>query len=548
MLPVISRIPEADKMIEGSFYFIIHAPWQSGKTTFLQFLTKQINSEGERYALYCSLASLRKISDRKEAIDNIAEQINYELHQSESTALQDLAYTFDLLPKLEATVKIKFLLNYLSVKLDKDFVVFFDEADCLSEFPLITFLAQLRDGYILRKSTKRSKFPSSIALVGMRDIRDYLTEARHGAESSGETSPFNIKRKAFTLPKFSLDEVKTLYHQHTDASGQIFEPEAIKRAWYWSEGQPWLVNALALETVDEILNNDYSIAITKDLIDQAAEAIIKRRDTHIDSLLERLQERRVVEVMDSVFAGTPGKKPKKPSDRQYCIDLGLVVETDNQMLRPANPMYSEVMSRMLTDEIQAALDNQISLFQWENNGIIFMSEILKRFQSFWRENAFSFPLRINDVDWRTREVIQNELDSLPLAYNLNESDTMSFIGRVRNVIARQYDEAAYSLILMAYLQKVVNGGALVHRQFCQGRGSVDLCVIHKSRYYLVEVKLLGQKSLDESLNQLSGYLDTSGENEGWLVIFDRNRNKSWEEKITWNDVDFKGYTIHIVGC
>jgi hypothetical protein len=101
---------------------------------------------------------------------------------------------------------------------------------------------------------------------------------------------------------------------------------------------------------------------------------------------------------------------------------------------------------------------------------------------------------------------------------------------------------------MSYLQKVVNSHALVHRQFSEGRGSVDICVVFKNRQYLVEIKLQGQNTLEKSLKQLSGYLDTSNEKEGWLVIFDRNRNKSWDDKITWESIQFEEKTIHVVGC
>jgi hypothetical protein len=550
MLPVLSRVPGVDEMVSGKYYFIIHAPRQSGKTTYLKILTDQINLEGKYYALYCSLESLDEITNRKEGINEIIFQIQDALLNSEIDELIKLSLNYKPLQKLGSTTKVKALFNYLCNNIDKDLIVFFDETDCLSEEPLVTFLRQIRLGYNTRtpKNTNKLRFPRTVALIGMRDIRDYIKRTRPESQSRGLASPFNIKRKALTLRNFTQEEIKTLYSQHTKASGQIFEGESIERAWFWSEGQPWLVNALALETVVEILHNDYSLPVTKNLIDQAAEAIIKRRDTHIDSLRERLSEPRVINVMDSVLAGTQGKVLKNPDDKLYCIDLGLVVEDENQKLRPANPIYSEVMVRMLTDEVQSAFDDQITKINWHNGQIIFMTKILKQFQTFWRQNAFTFPLRINQLDSNIHEIIQKELDSLPLVNELTESDSLSFILRVKDAIARQYDEAAYSLLLMAFLQKVVNSGALVHRQFSQGRGSVDLCVIYKQHKYLVEVKLLGQKSLDDSLKQLSGYLDISSENEGWLVIFDRNRMKSWDEKIYWNTQEFEGKIIHIVGC
>jgi len=50
--------------------------------------------------------------------------------------------------------------------------IFFDEADCLANGTLIAFLRQLRNGYVNRG---RIPFVHSIALVGMRNIRDYKT-------------------------------------------------------------------------------------------------------------------------------------------------------------------------------------------------------------------------------------------------------------------------------------------------------------------------------------------------------------------------------------
>jgi hypothetical protein len=206
------------------------------------------------------------------------------------------------------------------------------------------------------------------------------------------------------------------------------------------------------------------------------------------------------------------------------------------------------MSRLLTDQIQKSLGDEISKIKWTDGQVIFMSDLLKAFQIFWRDNAFTFPLRINHLETYTNNVIKNELNSLPLISPLSEVDSLTFIGRVKDAIARQYDEAAYSLLLFAFIQKIVNGGALVYRQFAQGRGSVELFIQFKNRKYLVEIKLLGQRPLETSINQIRGYLDISAEKEGWLVIFDRDRNKSWEEKLYWETTDREGAMIHIVGC
>ena len=124
--------------------------------------------------------------------------------------------------------------------------------------------------------------------MGMRDVRDYKYAAGDSDHLS-TSSPFNIKVQSFTLRNFNLAEVTRLYAQHTEATGQIFTEEAVNLAFHLTQGQPWLVNAIAKE-ITEYIADDPAIPITVELINQAKEILTKRQDTHLDSLVERLRE------------------------------------------------------------------------------------------------------------------------------------------------------------------------------------------------------------------------------------------------------------------
>ncbi|MDR2200250.1 MAG: endonuclease NucS [Deltaproteobacteria bacterium] len=512
MIPVLPRIQDIDEMIEGEFYFIIHAPRQSGKTTYLKLLTERINLDGNFYAINCSLATLRGTENEDIAMRKITAQINQSMRYSTVETIKDKAFLYDNLPGMnEPTIKVRTILSKLCMELDKDLIIFFDEADCLSGSGLITFLAQIRDGYLYR-DIPGNKFPRSMALVGMRDIRDYLAQARSGEPTTGVASPFNVKKEALTLANFTREEIGMLYQQHTVASGQVFESEAVDRAWYWSQGQPWLVNALAYEIVVKILKKEYTKPVTEDSMEQAAEALIMDKHTHIDSLLERLKEPRVIRVMDSVFSGSKSKVAINSDERQYCIDLGLVVVGEGQNLQPANRIYQEVMSRVLTDPVHYALDNSIANNKYFDGPIIRISELLKNFQKYWRENADSFPKHNKLLD------------------------------------VFRYDEAVHVMMLFPYVQKALNGAAKVYREYAEGRGYVDILATFKEKQYLIEVKIKDNFKKTQALKQIAKYLDTSGENEAWLVVFDRNRNKTWDDKITWETVQINKFNIHIVGC
>ena len=132
---------------------------------------------------------------------------------------------------------IRSLLSAVSVACGKKpLIFFFDEVDCLGGPTLITFLRQLRNGKI--DMGKGKPFPASVALIGMRDIRDYKAKIRPESETMGSASPFNVITEAMTLRVFTAEEVAELYAQHTAATGQVFEPEAVRLAVEFSGGQP----------------------------------------------------------------------------------------------------------------------------------------------------------------------------------------------------------------------------------------------------------------------------------------------------------------------
>jgi hypothetical protein len=302
-----------------------------------------------------------------------------------------------------------------------------------------------------------------------------------------------------------LDEVENLYLQHQHETGQIMEHKAIERAYYWTSGQPWLVNALAREAVQKILNEDYTKPVTEELIDQAAENIMKRRDTHIDSLLERLKEERVRNTLQPVLLGSL-KYSVIDDDAQYCIDLGLIKDEKGELL-PSNPIYREVIVRTLSYDSQHQMTNVVQNTWRTQDGGLDMDGLLKGFQEFWRENS--------DI-W---------------------------------IEKYQYKEAAPHLILQAFLQRVINGGGTIDREYATGRRRIDLCVHFHGQKFPIEIKLhYGEKTLPDGHVQLGQYMETLGCDKGWLVIFNRDEALPWEEKIYWQDRKVKGKHISVVGC
>jgi hypothetical protein len=552
MLPVLPRLPDAHALIERKFYFILHAPRQSGKTTFLENLTDDINSKGKMYALTVCLSALQSSYDREVGLNDVIDQLNEAMLSSQVEIFHQKVYAYNKLAKMAGpTVMVKRFLNLLCEDLDKDLVIFFDEADCLQEAPLMPFLSQIRDGYNMRHK-KGNNFPRSMVMAGMRDIRDYLSQVRPDEQSKGIASPFNVKKDALTLSNFTKEQIRDLYGQHTEATGQIFDESSVAQAWYWSEGQPWLVNALAYHVVDKELQNDYSVTIASQHIDQAAHSLILSKDTHFDSLQKRLSEPRVRRVIEAAVIGAADFPVGiSPDDIQYALDLGLLkIDPGNSgVYLPANPVYQEIIVRTLTYNIQRKIKKSKPVpdeGKWMDGSALDMSGLLKSFQTYWSENSEMF-INYNKMD----SLVSNSISSALLKFSLASQIEISedIINNIENSLISLTNEALTHLVLFAFLQRVLNGGAdFIHREYALGTLRADILVSYKGRRYPVEIKIKGNASEDESLEQLFGYMNKCGAEVGWLVVFDKNFDKPWNEKIFWDTREYKGAIIHIAGC
>ena len=503
MIPSETRCTGIRDLIDQEQYFVIHAARQSGKTTLLLDLTNQLNREGRYHALYCTLESAQGIAEPEKGIPAIVRRLVSEVALIDPEGKYSIAGHADF---SDYTNVLRTELTDLCKKLDKPAVIFFDEADCLSNGTLIAFLRQLRDGYVNRS---RIPFVHSVGLIGMRNIRDYKGKIREERDTLGSASPFNIVTKALTLKNFTKEEVEYLYDQHTKETGQIFPQDVTDSVYHYTQGQPWLVNAVAREIVTEILESDHAKEIHSGHVEHAVESIIHRRDTHIDSLLERLKEERVRRIVEPVIVGKEEDFNFTDDDYRYVLDLGLLKLSGNALM-PSNPVYSEIMIQKLMFSPQESM--RLSDFPphapaYLTAGKLDMKKLLTDFQSFWRENS---------AIWQERF---------------------------------QYKEAAPHLILMAFLQRVISTGGRIDREMATGRGRIDLCLHWQNQKYPVEIKIRrDNKTIEEGKRQLAGYMDTLGCEEGWLVIFDRRKKTSWKSKLFWKTGKSEKYTVHAVGC
>lgn len=503
MLDPVARLDaeELFRLIDQKKYFVLHAPRQTGKTSTLLALVKTLNNTGRYAAVYCNVEAAQVARDdvgmgMRTILAELAERANEFLAEASLKA-----WIREALDDGTPASAFNVVLRRWAQTSPKPLVLLIDEIDALVGDTLVSLLRQLRSGY----DTRPERFAQSVVLCGVRDVRDYRIHTSNNEIITGG-SAFNVRAESLRLGNLSQHEMGVLYAQHTDETGQPFTDEALQLAWELTGGQPWLVNALAYETCfKNTPGRDRSQPVTAALLEAAKEAIVSRRETHLDQLVHKLKEPRVHRVIAPMLATHDVMEGVKPDDIEYLIDLGLITRgPDGPAI--ANAIYREVIPRELTWVTQDELASTHRR-QWyiDDAGQLRVSALLQSFQQFFRENAEHWVARFD------------------------------------------YKEAGPQLLMQAFLQRVINGGGRIDREYGLGRGRTDLLLrwpttdqgfVGEVQTAVIELKVFDdsrrrtlEQTIEQGLKQTVAYLERTAAAEAHLVIFDRRPEVSWDDKV-----------------
>ena len=499
-------------LIETKKFFVLHAPRQTGKTTTLLAMMDVLNQSGDYTTLYINVESAQSArgdvaEGMKRIVDSLVEGAAIRLQDTRLREWREAVWN-----NSGAHGAFHGLLSRWAQMSTKPIVLMIDEVDALVGDTLISLLRQLRDGYIGRPGIP---FIQSAILCGVRDVRDYRIHTAHHEIITGG-SAFNIKAESLRMGSFNLTEVQMLYQQHTTETGQVFDPAIFPELWEDTCGQPWLVNALGHElTWKDKTARNRTTPITRERYRAARDRLIRSRATHLHQLTDKLREPRVHRLIAAMLAGDENLSGIPSDDQEYVVDLGLI-EARPQM-RISNRIYQEIIPRELVWVEQTSIMQQQAWYLTPQRRID-IPKLLAAFQQFFRENSQSWIERFD------------------------------------------YKEAGPQLLLQAFLQRIINGGGRINREYGLGRKRTDLFiewpVDEQQGYYgevqrvVLELKIL-YKSLEatvtEGLEQTAGYADQCGADEAHLIIFDRRPNVSWDDKIWQHQESWQGRSLGVWG-
>ena len=515
MLDPLARldVDEVLRLIDDKRYFVLHAPRQTGKTTSLIALMKRLNQEGRYRALYANIEAAQALrGDVERGLEvicqDIADACRVHLGDARLKAwLENAGHAVGPGGRLQQLLR-----HWSELDPAHPTVLLLDEVDALVGDTLISLLRQIRAGYADRPAA----FPQSLVLCGVRDVRDYRIHTASQEIITGG-SAFNIKAESLRLGNLSREECVALWMQHQSETGQTFNPAIWPELWEDTRGQPWLVNALGYEcTIKDRAARDRSVPITLERYKAARERLIQSRATHLDQLTDKLREPRVHRLITAFLEGDSTLTSVPTDDQQYVEDLGLIRTRPEVAI--SNRIYREVIPRELTWTTQTHITHDQAWYLTPDRRLN-MPKLLEAFQQFFREHSDAW------------------------------------------IEGFSYREAGPQLLMQAFLQRIVNGGGRISREYGLGWKRTDLFIewpLDEAQGFngpmqriVIELKLVKkapEAQERQGLEQTAGYARQVGADEAHLVLFDRRPEVPWDARIWQREAVQDGLRVLVWGA
>jgi hypothetical protein len=373
-------------------------------------------------------------------------------------------------------------------------VLLIDEIDAVPETVVIGFLAGLREMYLQRD---RKPAPHSVGLVGVHDIKNLKARIRDESQALGSASPFNIAVD-YELPPFSRENIRQYFSQHTEEAGQEFDDAVISRVYHVTSGHPWLVSVLA-KTLVETLVPDRQQRILPGHAEAAIQKLINSRNPNFESLFKNARKPGIFSIVLDLLEGKRHRYNIQDDDVDLGVKYGIFAE-QNQQLGLANLIYAQVLYQHFEKDLRQLDINDLvvdSRFV-DANGHLDFRLVLDKFQAFMKSKGASVAKHPN------------------------------------------FAEATGQLLLLSYLDLLVNGKGWTFKAVQSGEGRIDVMCCYKNQKEVVELKLwYGASGYDKGVEQLARYLESENLNRGYLVVFDRRDNTQKEYSFSEFEINNK---------
>jgi hypothetical protein len=496
MADVSDKMNQVLAMAEHGDYFIISRPRQYGKTTTLYTISDLLRKTGNFIVLNMSFEGVGDVF--------FEEEINFSRGFVRLLAKYASAYApefedwlVETAPQIEDLDLLDKMITKFVNKTDKKVVILIDEVDKSSNNQLfISFLAMLRNKYLERDIFKTFH---SVILAGVHDVKSLKLKLRPDQESK-YNSPWNIATEFKVDMNLQVHEMIPMLEDYVQERNIPMDTKAIaEHLFYYTSGYPFLVSKLCKIVDEELMPLKEVKTWTIEIIDEAAQILIKNDNTNFETLAKNLENNENLYrlVYQVAIDGERIQYNTFDPTINFGVLYGIFVNK-NSIIFIHNRIYQEVLVDYMTVKMQMSQLNRGVDFGagYKNpDKSLNMEIVMTKFQTFMREQ-----------------------------YSKHDRDFLERNGR---------------LVFLAFLKPIINGSGhdFKEPQISEER-RLDVIITHLQHKYLAELKIWrGKTAHEEGLLQLCDYLDRLSLTEGYLLIFDHSKRKIWKKE--WTEVNGK---------
>ncbi|MGL5751102.1 MAG: AAA family ATPase [Paraclostridium sp.] len=490
MVNIENKLNEIEKMIDRGDYFIINRPRQYGKTTTMYLLSKKLE---DKYLII--KISFEGIGDdifkdeqvfSNEIMNIFADSLEF-TDEEKYEELRNLGKKLNNLKDVSKAIT-KFIRNN-----DKEVILLIDEVDKSSNNQLfLSFLGMLRNKFLSAQEEKDYTF-KSVILAGVHNVKNLKINLRNEEEKK-LNSPWNIAVNFDIDMSFSIEEIKTMIKNYCEYNNVDIDIENIsKEIHFFTSGYPFLVSRIC-QIIDEKFITEKDVLWNSQHVYKAVKQMTLEANTLFESLIKNLENNDELYDLTKRILINSENIIYNPLDPVIGIGLTYgIFKEDSGYIIISNKIFEEIIYNYMISKMRTKVYD-MSIYNFKNNfitsdGGLDIGNILLKFQQYMKENYC-------DID---QNFIERE-------------------GRI---------------IFLAFLAPIINGVGFTFKevQISQEK-RLDIVITYNSFKYIIELKIWrGQEYYKDGINQLVNYLDINNLNDGYLVVFNFNKNKEYKKDI-----------------
>lgn len=472
------------KLIEKGKYFTINRPRQYGKTTIMYLLEKKISKEGY-LVISISFEGIGKEFEEESSFVNVFIRMIRRFLKIKK--YDKLVNYIDEYKEVRRIKELDEFITDLVLEANEKIVLMIDEVDKSSNNKLfLNFIGMLRDKYLNRNKGIDYTF-HSVLLAGVHDIKNLKLRLKADEEKT-YNSPWNIATEFDIDMSFSAKEISTMLIEYINATGVEMDIEEMSELLRdFTSGYPFLVSKLC-KIIDEKLNRGF----IEEGLRKAINMLLNEKNTLFDDVIKNIENNR--ELYNLIRAIVLEGKEIPYSISNPVIELGEmygIFKNKNGKLRIDNIVFETLLyNHMIVAKIiESTIRYKGSRTNFiDEKNILNMEKVLEKFQIFMKSEY-----RDKDSNFIERE------------------------GR---------------LLFLSFLKPIINGeGFYFVEPETRQDNRMDIVVVYNKVKYIIELKIWhGEENRKKAEKQLAGYMNSQGENRGYLVLFSFNKEKKYDVK------------------